>query len=91
MPDLQADRYSRRWRAVLLTAAALGLAVLVALLAWLFDVLVQPELPRSVVMITGTVDGAYHASRVSQIQAEVEGAKPQGPKQMLLDFYKIKR
>ena len=31
------------------------------------------------------------AQRVSQIQAEVESAKPQGPMQMLLRRYKVKR
>ena len=31
------------------------------------------------------------APRVSQIQAEVESAKPQGPMRLLLDFYKVKR
>ena len=31
------------------------------------------------------------APRVSQIQAEGESAKPQGPLRMLLDYYKVKR
>jgi hypothetical protein len=31
------------------------------------------------------------APRVSQIQAEAERAKPQGPMQKLLDYYKVKR
>ena len=31
------------------------------------------------------------APRVSQIQAEVESAQPQGPMQMLLRLYKLKR
>jgi hypothetical protein len=31
------------------------------------------------------------APRVSQIQAEAESARPQGPMQTLLDFYKVRR
>jgi hypothetical protein len=31
------------------------------------------------------------APYVSQIQAEVESAKPQGPMRTLLDYYKVKR
>jgi len=38
-----------------------GAAVLLALFAWLFDVLVQPAPPRSVAISTGPADGVYHA------------------------------
>jgi hypothetical protein len=34
---------------------------------------------------------AIPTPRVSQIQAEVESAEPQGPMRMLLDYYKVKR
>jgi TRAP-type uncharacterized transport system substrate-binding protein len=52
----EADFWRKR-RIVLIAAAVLLLAVF----AWLFDLLVQPALPRSVVISTGPADGAYHA------------------------------
>jgi TRAP-type uncharacterized transport system substrate-binding protein len=45
----------------LATAILVGVAALVLLFAWLFTVLVRPAPPRTVVMSSGPVDGAYHA------------------------------
>ena len=55
---MQEEADFRRKRRIVLIA---GGAVLLALFAWLFDLLVQPALPRSVVISTGPADGAYHA------------------------------
>src|SRR5262245_24988755 len=55
---MQDEAGFRRKRRIVLIA---GVAALLALFAWLFDLLVQPALPRSVAMSTGPVDGAYHA------------------------------
>jgi len=55
---MQDEADFRRKRRIVLIA---GVVALLALFAWLFDLLVQPALPRSVAMSTGPADGAYHA------------------------------
>jgi TRAP-type uncharacterized transport system substrate-binding protein len=55
---MQDEADFRRKRRIVLIA---GATVLLALFAWLFDLLVQPALPRSVAISTGPADGAYHA------------------------------
>jgi TRAP transporter TAXI family solute receptor len=61
VPGLARDADDRRTHRWVLLAAAAGLVALVALLARLFAVLVDPAPPRSVTMSTGPGDGAYHA------------------------------
>ena len=59
--ELQEEADYRRVHRIVLIAVAAGIVVLSALFVWLFEALVQPAPPRSVVISTGPVDGAYHA------------------------------
>ena len=54
---MQDEADFRRKRRIVLIA---GAAILLALFAWLFDMLVQPAPPRTVVMSTGPADSAHH-------------------------------
>jgi len=59
-PDLPEEDEHRRFQRMARLLFAGGALLVAVLFVWLFGVLVQPAPPRSVVISTGPVDGAYH-------------------------------
>src|SRR3954469_6833589 len=61
MSDSAIDARARRERLVIASLTVIGAVLIAALVAWMFEVLVQPAPPKKVVMVTGPQDGAYYS------------------------------